>query len=459
MTTARRVLDTAAIGLRAGVERTVPFWPRPWIEAMQRRRLRAIVRHAYDTVPFYRVAMDERGLRPADFRTVADLERLPIIDGEMLRRDVTRFCSTAYDDRTREIRYSTGSISGVEKVLYWDKPTLLAKLAHAERDRAVLNRLVGKPWGQRQLYILPESSASLKLRRLWDGRLVVPRALAERRTIESHLPFDAVADEIDAFRPDVIYSYGAYADVFIRTLVDRRRTIARPRVWMYGGDMLSAGGRRLIEERLGCRVYSTYQANEAGRIGFQCERCEGFHLNVDLCAVRLVDEAGQPVAPGETGEVVISNLHNRAMVLLNYRLEDRGAFDPAPCPCGRSLPLLRSLDGRVTDVVQRPDGQPMSGYVIEGYLDTPLQALATQLVGRGPGRIEYLIVPMTGVDREAFREQLIAEVRGLMGPEMGVTVTFVEELPTTRHGKRLKVRPLAEAASAGSISERPGSRP
>jgi phenylacetate-CoA ligase len=85
---------------------------------------------------------------------------------------------------------------------------------------------------------------------------------------------------------------------------------------------------------------------EAGTIGFQCERREGFHLNVDLCAVRIVDAEGRTVPPGTSGDIVISSLDNRATVLLNYRIGDRGTLSPQPCPCGRSLPLLASLEGR-----------------------------------------------------------------------------------------------------------------
>src|SRR5207247_3744739 len=145
-----------------------------------------------------------------------------------------------------------------------------------------------------------------------------------------------------AVRPRVAYSHGSYADQFLRYVRARAEQVALPRVWVVGADMVSSAAREVAGE-LGCILYSTYSAVEAGRLGFQCEHLDGYHLNVDACAVRIVDRGGRSVPPGQTGEIVISNLSNRATVLLNFAVGDRGALDPTPCKCGRSLPLLARL--------------------------------------------------------------------------------------------------------------------
>ena len=81
MNRAKRLLNTVDLVARGAIERSIPFWPTEWIDRLQRYRLRAIIYHAYDTVPFYRQVMNERGLHPSDFRTVEDLSKLPLIDG------------------------------------------------------------------------------------------------------------------------------------------------------------------------------------------------------------------------------------------------------------------------------------------------------------------------------------------------------------------------------------------
>ena len=143
-----------------------------------------------------------------------------------------------------------------------------------------------------------------------------------------------------------------------------------------------------MEKQFGCIPYTTYQAGETGRIGFQCERRRGFHLNVDAVPVRLVDENGRTVGPGEVGEVVVSNLYNRAMVLLNYRVGDLGALSTIPCPCGRSLPLLAGFEGRCTEVLQLPDGRKIPYVMFEVLLKNELHdSIQAQMVQSTPARI------------------------------------------------------------------------
>ena len=120
-----------------------------------------------------------------------------------------------------------------------------------------------------------------------------------------------------------------------RTALARGWELHRPAVVVYGGDKMSAEGRRLIEREFSIPVLSRYSAVEAFRIGFTCERSTSFHLHEDLCVVRVVD-----------GEIVVTDLTNRGMVLLNYRLGDTGQLGPAGCDCGRTSALLTELEGR-----------------------------------------------------------------------------------------------------------------
>jgi phenylacetate-CoA ligase len=131
----------------------------------------------------------------------------------------------------------------------------------------------------------------------------------------------------------------------------------KPKVVTYGADAMPKGDRRVIEEQLGIPVVSIYQAVEALHIGFQCEARQGFHISTDQVAVRVVDSAGSDVAPGERGELILTNLTNLAMVVMNYRLGDLVTLAERPCSCGRTLPLIQDIDGRLDDLIARPGGR------------------------------------------------------------------------------------------------------
>ncbi len=122
--------------------------------------------------------------------------------------------------------------------------------------------------------------------------------------------------------------------------------------------------RQLIESELGIPVLSTYQSVEGLRIAFQCEERSGFHIDADQVVLRIVDANGASQPPGAPGEVVISNLTNRATVLLNYRQGDVAALSFRLCPSGRILPMLESIQGRQDDLVRLPGGSaahPLAG--------------------------------------------------------------------------------------------------
>jgi phenylacetate-CoA ligase len=435
----KRLLNTSYLKARVRVEGTVPFWPIAWIERLQRYRLRAIIQHAYRSVPFYRQAMDERGLRPSDFRTVEDLARLPLIDGKTVQRNSEAFLSTRYGDESRLAWYSSGSTSGIRRVIYWDRTSVLNRRVDAARVGIVLQNLVG----QRRfvhVHVAPSGSTRLKLRRFYQASTFSSPSGDPHHVLSPEEPYEIIAQRINTIDPQVVSSYASFAEQFFRFLADRQMSISLPRLWIYGGEMLSPSAKDLIENTFGCRTYSAYQATETGILGFQCEKREGFHLNVDLCGLRLVDEEGRTVQAGTPGEVVISNLHNRATVLLNYRLEDRAVLAQGSCTCGRSLPLLESLEGRSSETLDLGGGRGFSALTLETHCLRELRhTLGVQFVQRAPGDILWRIVPSSAADPEALRRSLLERCRAVLGEDTHVEVEFVDEIPSTPQGKSLRV--------------------
>src|SRR5947209_4965245 len=115
----------AYAGALAQVERRVPFWPLERTMRLQRRRIRTIVRYAYESVDFYRREMDERGLSPDQFASAEDLERLPLIGAEDLARSPMDFVSAPYRRARREVFMTSGSTSGVRKPIFIDNGYLV----------------------------------------------------------------------------------------------------------------------------------------------------------------------------------------------------------------------------------------------------------------------------------------------------------------------------------------------
>jgi phenylacetate-coenzyme A ligase PaaK-like adenylate-forming protein len=466
-----RVENTMSVAALALRERAIPFWPIAKIEDLQRRRVQEMVRHAYATVPFYRSVMAERGIRPEDIRTAADLSELPVISGRDLAEDPMRFVSAPFRSEGREVFKTSGSTSGLRKPIFWDHASLLIRAARGERDRVIIARLAGETWSgmmtreyltnewrhtlarlvgvrtpdHQRLLILPADFSSRTQRVIWKERSSFPRRPVHYHHLPPAVPPAVAAAHIAAIRPRVVFSFGSWAEHFFRFLEASGTAIPMPRLWVYISDRLSPEGREIAERR-GSTVYSVYGAMEAGTIGFQCEQRNGFHLNIDLCVVRTVDGHGRDVPAGEPGDIVISALDNRAMALLNFSLGDRAVLSAEPCPCGRSLPLLARLEGRRSESVRLADGRELSSLTLEGLFASELRrTIQAQISQQAPGCLHWRIVPFPTADRDALRAALLARGRRALGVETTLTVEFVDNIPRTTAGKF--VRGIVSAAA------------
>jgi phenylacetate-CoA ligase len=174
-------------------------------------------------------------------------------------------------------------------------------------------------------------------------------------------------------------------------------------------------------------------------IGWQCERQAGYHLNVDLCPIRVVDADARDLPAGEPGEVVVSNLVNRGTVVLNYRLGDLAARLPEPCGCGRVLPLLSDVQGRRTDWLESRSGHPIHPQMLRNVLRSVDGVRRFQLVQDEPGEVLVIAVVAPDAARDAIRSRVADEVRRL-DASMHARVEFADSLARTDGGKVLVIR-------------------
>lgn len=430
-----RVYWSASTFLKASAEGQLPYRPFDEILAMQNRRVRAMVAHAYATVPHYRDAMQDLGIRPGDLRSAAGLADLPLINGRDLANEPDRFYSSKYTASGTLTLHSSGT-SGRAKAVRYDSAALFTALAHGHRQRAVMACFTGKRSGYREMSAIRPGSVSTQMRQFYESHLWVPRSIdLQRRILQLDLSFDEMVDRINAFQPEVLLGYGSQLGALLRWVWERGRELHRPRVIWYGADAMPDADRNMIESELGIPVISTYQADEALRIGFQCEQRKGFHLSLDDVAVRVVRRDGKAAGPGEEGEIVISNLSNRATVLLNYKLGDVVTMPTVPCSCGRTLPTIERIAGRADDLVMLSNGESRHSL----FLLTPLQAVPgvvqIQLVQETVEHLSLIVVCAAGSDWQLIRNSLAEIVRGLLGQNMLVETTRVTVIPSEPGGK------------------------
>jgi phenylacetate-CoA ligase len=304
----------------------------------------------------------------------------------------------------------------------------------------------GGSFRPKELYVGYETSTFKKVTAFYEESTLLP-VRPQRRFVPLGEPLERVVAIANDERPDVLVGYGGWIDLFFKTVAARGLELRPPKLVMYMGEALPHGAREHIEGSFGIPVLSRYNAVEAFKIAFFCEKRSGFHLHEDLCHVRIVGPGGSPVAPGEQGQVVISNLVNRATVLLNYPIGDIASLSEEPCSCGRTFKLLSELEGRVEDILPLADGRFVHPREIWQVFKNDRRVLQYQLTQHEPRRFALELATLGEAEFHGAVERGLPELERLLGPGAVIDTKRRDELDRRTGGKFRAVASLCTSAS------------
>ena len=146
-------------------------------------------------------------------------------------------------------------------------------------------------------------------------------------------------------------------------------------------------------------------------LAVSCPARRGYHVNVECLIVELIHD-GRPARPGERGELVVTNLQARAMPFIRYSVGDVAVLAEEPCSCGRGLPLIRAVEGRLVDCLTTPDGRSISPYQVTLALEAVPGLRQYQVVQTDARRLSVRFVPGDGCGVDSER-RIRAELQAL----------------------------------------------
>lgn len=239
--------------------------------------------------------------------------------------------------------------------------------------------------------------------------------------------------ELRRFAPTHLVVYPSAAAFLACLVLDAGLQAAGPRVVIANAEPVTAGQRALIEEAFACPVRETYGMAEMAAGASECE-AGTLHLWPDCGVVEVVDDADRTVADGEPGRLVLTGLTNDTTSFVRYANGDRGRAPVwgAGCVCGRSLPVLPPVEGRVQDMITTPDGGRQFWFNPVFY---GLPVVEAQLVQERLDLVRARVVPGDGYDEatdraiaERLRDRLpgvVVRVERTSAIERGPTGKFV----------------------------------
>lgn len=340
----------------AGFEQRESYGPEQWF-AYQTEQLRAMLMQGAARVPYYQDIFREAGISEADLANFKpeDLARLPVLEKDTIRAQADRFVSTEVDPKKLHTYLTSGTTGTPLAVKFTSSVHQTTTAAYEARCR----RWAGVNYQNSRAMI--------------GGRMVVTKAetnppfwrynMAERQLYMSafHIsPANApyYAGAINYYKPDYMVGYASGNFFLARMIVELGLKVHRPKAVLTSSEKLTPEMRATIEQAYGCEVFDGYSGVEWCALASECEH-HRMHLSPDVGIVELLDEAGRPVLPGEPGEIVATGLLNRVQPLIRYRTGDKAILSNEACPCGRQMPVLEELVGRLEDVVIGRDGREM----------------------------------------------------------------------------------------------------
>jgi len=410
------------------------------IRVLQRERLRRLLDHAYWHCPFYRQRLDRIGMVPSDVESLEDLRHLPVLEKRDIQERRDELVARGWPAHDL-ILNRTGGSTGTPLSFFMSRDRKCSRAAATVRH----NRWAGWEVGDKVALVwgAPRDAA--------DGW----RARLRRRLLERSLFLDAghlTAARLQAFhcalkrfRPTVILAYAHAAVLFARYLRGNGMIPYQPHALVTSAEVLEAEERRLLEEVFGCPVFNRYGCREASLVASECSAHDGLHLMAEGIYVEVVQ--GQGLAgPGQAGAILLTDLLNHAMPLIRYRVGDVGGWQAGACRCGRGLPRLSHVAGRVTDFLVGTDGRLVSGTFLSLYLVGQRPSLGqVQIRQDRAGQAHYRICPPHGKLADDDLRYLTDGTRAYLGHGVRVSWEVVDELPAEPSGKFLFCRSTVTA--------------
>lgn len=422
------------------------WFGRAKLEELQLRKLNALLDHCWSRVPFLQRHWRAHDVEPGPLAHISELARYPVVTKALISQNYEDAIAT--DWRGRTLSKTTGGSTGEPFRFEYTMNAYARRTAVMWRGYgwggAVLGTRTGYLWGTG---MRKGGWGGLK-DRLYHGAF-------NRRFFDafslSEGNIDPVIDELIAYQPQAIVGYVAPVALVARRMLATGRTMQGLSGVLTGAEALYESERRDIERAFGCPAFNTYGSREVMLMASECDRHDGLHVNADHLLLETLDAESRPVPAGCSGDVAVSDLHNFGMPMVRYLNGDRATYSGTPCACGRGLPLLGSVDGRVLDSIVTTDKRHVPGeFFVYAMLDWP-DVRQWQVVQTAPDCVQFRLVVRTPWSQER-RDKLTAKVQDKTGPTMRVEIAEVAHIPTTTSGKRRLTISLANAVMSSSTT-------
>ncbi|HKH01545.1 MAG TPA: hypothetical protein VKB08_12610 [Bradyrhizobium sp.] len=416
------------------------WWAPHEISRRQRDQLQALLGHARTHVPFYRERLRDFGDLPADetwpevWRRIVPLTRAEIQAADTDETMITQTLPPGHGE-LREIFTSGSTGKPIRSVrtqlweLMWSAFTIRDHLWHRRDFLGTLATLRESGQGK-ALYpdgVLAES---------WGYSSATIVKTGPMAGLNIMTPVEQQVEWLQRRDPDYLLTHPSIAQRLAIYCREHGVELPRLKQVITISENLKPEVRYAVREAWGVPLADIYSTREIGYIALQCPNHEHYHVQSEHVLAEVLNETGEPCAPGEVGRLLVTSLHNLAMPLIRYDIGDFVEVGP-PCPCGRGLPVIKRILGRTQNMLVMPSGERrwplLSSANIESMLAINPEIRQYQFVQKAPDLIELRLAGISALAADEAR--LSAWVQAKFGAPFRVVFAYFDEIPRTAAGK------------------------
>jgi phenylacetate-CoA ligase len=399
-------------------------WAKPSeIENLQKKMLRDLVTHAFRHTIFYRRKWKECRVRPEDIKNVEDLKKLPIVTKEDVIKNYNQFIALNYQrfyDFSKIKTMRTSGYSGMPLRIIFDER------ADDYREGIYLRSLLAVGYNPRKplaYYWYEPFERKLYNRLGFMNKIYIPSSLSEERQIEMLQRFNP---EYIHYFPSILYS--------IAKRIEFEGITLNPKLIITSGDVLSKKMREVIEEAFDAPVYDQYRMIELGSVAWECKERGCYHIDADSIVLEVVKE-NESASEGERGIAVCTNLTNFLFPLIRYETGDVVIPTSGRCSCGRTLPLIKGIEGRSSEIIKLVSGRILTPkMIIDSIADVGVYKFKLDFTKGNKVRVNLVLLDRK--KKEGVLEEVKNRLNNLLKEKFTICFRIVNDIPKIGRGKR-----------------------
>lgn len=399
------------------------------LEQLQLEKLRALLAVAQAHSPWHRARMEAADLSPGNLHALADLHRLPTMDKAMAAANREQLVWK--DVPGGAFQYNTGGSSGQPLIFFFGRTRQASDAAGRIRARRWWGVEVGEP----EVYIW---GAPVELNKTDWVKTVRDRLLNQlvlNAFAMSPERMDHYLDALESFQPRSIYGYSSSVALLAAHARERGRRLRLPKLKVVctTGEPLYEHQRSLLTEVFGVPVANEFGSRDIGFTAHETPHGQMLLMSESIL-LEVLDPQGNPVAPGEMGEAVMTGLCSQAQPFIRYRTGDMVRMSPEPDKDGRGLHVIAEVMGRQTDFLVRADGTIM--HALAGiYVLRAVDGVGEfKLIQHDRLDLEVLVVP-NGRWRADMTQAIESGLGQRLGNEVRINIRLLDTIPPEASGK------------------------